>query len=54
MVLKIISNTYTLFSLAKRIVGIRIAAKMISPPIVGVPFLDSSPSNPNVLIVSAA
>jgi hypothetical protein len=41
-------------SFAKRRVGIRIAAKIIRPPIVGVPLLASSPFSPRVLIVSAA
>ena len=43
---------YILSNLVNNSVGIRIAAKMIKPPIVGVPFLLSSPAKPNSLTCS--
>ena len=43
---------YILSNFANKKVGIRIAAKIIRPPIVGVPFLFSSPVNPRALTCS--
>ena len=44
---------YTLLMRANNKVGNKIAAKMINPPIVGVPTLAFSPAKPRSLISSA-
>ena len=48
----IIVITYTFWSLANNKVGIKIAARIMIPPIVGVPDFSSCPDNPKSRTVS--